>query len=600
MPAFAEMENVHSQPIPEKLIDLKSLLPPLIGKSVGLPLEWILGIQWINRKYKILDRQGHNFFDDVLKSMNIHYHMEERSSLQKEGGVLVVANHPFGAIEGMMLGDWLMKQRDDVRILANGMLGWIPEVKEMVIQVNPFDGHQRENAKAMLEALKWLKNGGVLLTFPAGEVSSFSVEDRKVSDPIWSAHMARLARKSKANILPIHVEGRNSLWFQSLGLLHPRLRTLRLGQELINKMGKTFRLRSGQCWGESIYERFPKDDALISFLRDQTYALCPARKKSAARRLPRKEVPIIDPIPLELLQKDLWTLPNEQVMLRRQHISVYAAESWQIPNMIREIGRLREVTFRPLAEGTGQALDLDEYDSHYIHLFAWDEKESCLVGAYRIGHTDEILNEQGSKGLYSHSLFRLSDRQLENLRGGLELGRSFVVSSYQKSRYGLPLLWQGIGQYLFLHPQYHSFYGCVSICSQYQRESIDLMVDYCRWFTQKHEAEFESAPTKPYRRSTKEKDWLKSLQGTDVSPEELSDWVSGLEPDGKGIPVLLRHYLRLGAEIVSFNVDHSFGDVVDGLVILNLQRADVSILARFMGKESLEHYLLSLKKKVSA
>ncbi len=563
---------------------------PLWKRGLHHSLEQLVGIKWINRNYEQLQRNK-EFFQDCLEHFEVDYKVNTRDELPKQGPCLVLSNHPFGAIEGIFLGDWLQGQRKDVKILANGLLSNIPELKDIIIEVNPFGGQEKANIKGMLEAIRWLKKGHVLLTFPAGEVSSFSAKNKKISDPLWSAHCAKLARKSQSPVLPLFIEGQNSLAFQTLGLIHPRLRTLRLAWELKNKRRKHFCIYGGKITQPKAFNKFHSDEHLRDFLRDQSDALDPKKKKRFAKQKERKSSPIIEETSRELLLKDLQQLTGEDLIFERQNIRVYACAARAIPNILREIGRLREIAFRAAGEGSGKSIDLDIFDQNYVHLFSWDTLEQRIIGAYRMGRCDEILDNVGPKGLYSQSLFKLSKPELEHLRSGLELGRSFVRQEYQKSRHGLPLLWKGILSYVSKHPQYRTLYGCVSICSQYQKESIDLMTDFCRRFHSNDHHHLHISPVKPYRRSAKEKTWLSALARAEVGPEDLSDWVSQIEPDKKGIPVLLKHYLRIGGQIISFNIDPSFGDVVDGLVLVDLENADQSMLKNFMGREALDVYL---------
>ena len=594
-----EDQLVNSPTLSEtKLIDLSKVFnQPLFNKIIK-PFEWALGLSEVNREYRELVPTEEAFFSRSLRQLQISYAVEERGEFPKTGGLLIVANHPYGAIDGMMLADWLRQKRSDIKILANGVLGNIPEIKDMIIEVNPFKGHAIANARGMAQAIKWLKEGHVLLTFPAGEVSSYSIQRGSVADSPWSNHIARLLRKSSAQVMPMYIQGHNSMFFQTLGLLHPLLRSLWLARELLNKRGQHFKISSGTCWNAQLLQRFTCDDALMAFLRDQTYAQARMDIKKKSQHQHRKLRAIVDPLPKSTILQDIQALPKTSLLLSRDHIEIYAVKSWEIPHILHEIGRLREVTFRDSGEGSGLEIDLDEHDQHYVHLFSWDTKAQCVVGAYRIGHTDSIIDEQGRQGLYSQHLFRMSTSLLQDLRNGLELGRSFIRKEYQKSRHGLPLIWQAILKYVVKNPNIVKLYGCVSICSDYQRQSMDLMIDYCRIFRSDHNNYKSTNPTHPYRRGSHEKIWLKSLKGKDVSPDELSQWISNIEPDQKGIPVLLKHYLRLGAVILDFNVDPSFGNVVDGLILIDLRSAERGMLERFMGKKEATEYL-ALHEKIT-
>jgi putative hemolysin len=260
-----------------------------------------------------------------------------------------------------------------------------------------------------------------------------------------------------------------------------------------------------------------------------------------------------------------------------------------IPEIMYEIGRLRETTFRAAGEGTGKATDIDQYDPYYTQLFLWDQDAQRLVGAYRLGHTREILEKHGSQGMYSSSLFKIKKQHWENLSSGLEMGRSFIRQEYQRSPMCLPLLWHGICKYLIRYPEYHSLYGCVSICSEYQKSSVDLMIDYLKKFRPAPENVSEVKPrTKHRQRQRHLRTWLKDLDPSNMNPDQLSQMISMLEPDGKGIPVLLRHYLKAGSKILCFNVDPDFSDVVDALIIVNLYETDSKLIASFLKRSEAE------------
>jgi putative hemolysin len=293
------------------------------------------------------------------------------------------------------------------------------------------------------------------------------------------------------------------------------------------------------------------------------------------------QAPVIDPVPLSRLREEIATLDSRhQSLASSGELQVYCARAGSIPVVLREIGRLRELTFRAAGEGTGKCADLDAFDEFYLHLFVWDARAEAVVGAYRLGLVDEILAAQGSRGLYTYSLYKYPPRILRELRQGIELGRSFVRLEYQRSYAPLLMLWRGIGQFIERAPQYATLFGSVSISSAYSAESRRLMVQYLS---------SHRASTALQRRIIARQpcDLLEAVSRSLTAPttiEELSRMIADVEPDRKGIPVLLKQYLRLGGRIVAFTIDRDFSNTLDALVIVDLRQTDTSILDRYMGE----------------
>ena len=284
------------------------------------------------------------------------------------------------------------------------------------------------------------------------------------------------------------------------------------------------------------------------------------------------------------LRAEVDALPASQKLVAGAQLCVYCARASQIPAVLREIGRLRELTFRAVGEGTGRCLDLDQFDAHFLHLFLWDARAAAIVGAYRVGLVDEILERYGRRGLYTHSLFRYRTRMLDRLNPGMELGRSFVRPEYQRSFAPLLLLWRGIGRFVERAPKYAVLFGAVSISSRYAAASRRLMVAYLSTRNAEPFLAAEVTPRNPYRDAmglpenpTPEVDGLCNI-------EDLSRRVASMEDDHKGVPVLLRQYLRLGGRLLGFNVDRNFGDALDGLLLVDLRNTEPAVLARYMGE----------------
>jgi putative hemolysin len=293
--------------------------------------------------------------------------------------------------------------------------------------------------------------------------------------------------------------------------------------------------------------------------------------------------PTIAPVSASVLEAEVQALPPESLLVDGGEMATYIASAGQIPSVLREIGRLREVTFRATGEGTGRELDLDRFDERYEHLFIWHRKAKDIVGAYRICYCDRILERDGIKGLYTHTLFKIRQRPLRKLGPTIELGRSFVREEYQRSFTPLMLLWKGIGALVCRKPEYCCLLGPVSISNTYQTLSRRLMVDFLKCQYGPEELKKLARPRNPFPESA---DAPMELRFASQDAQAISDLITDLEEDGKGMPVLLRQYLKLGARALAFNVDPDFSDVLDALLVIDLRKTDPRILDRYMGKDA--------------
>lgn len=578
------------------------------------PLEAFLGITGFRRRYASISSHlakmpkeeltSHDFYHEVLRDFHINYEVnkKERAQIPHQGCLVVVANHPFGGIDGVVLADLITGIRPDYKSLSTYFLAGMKEMRSSMIAVDLFGGKgaQQMNMTAMKAALLWLKQGHCLSVFPSGTVSYFSWRNRQVLDPPWNPNMARLIRKQKAMVLPVFFEGRNSMLFQSLGQLHPLMRTLLLSHELLNKQGTTVKLRIGQPITASELNSFKDDQALIDYLRLKTYLLrdrkkrsgCwfrwPSASKNSGGDKQASPTPLVKPDAPDLIAEELAQLPKECLLHEQGRFSIFFAKAHSIPLSLREIGRLRETTFRSVGEGTGKAIDLDPFDRHYEHLFLWNKKTSEIVGAYRLGKVDEILTKYGKKGLYTNTLFKFKAPFLQWLeqKGGLELGRSFIRTEYQKKYMSLFLLWKGIALFVSYFPQYKLLFGPVSIPQNYDILSKELIVHFLRenCFDKSLLSRWIKAKRPP--RDTVLRFQEKEALCTSVSNlEQISSLISEIEPDNKGIPVLLRHYLKLEGVLLSFHIDKHFNNSLDGLIMVDLTKVDPTRFENYVGTE---------------
>ncbi len=557
--------------------------------------ELLLGLDRLQRYYDGrppgCDVSGFLEWSFRALSIRVEVSDDELQRVPLSGPALVVANHPFGGIEGMALGRVLRSRRPDVKILANYALGRIPELGELFLLVDPFDTRDshRRNIAPLRRALGWLRAGGMLVVFPAGEVAHLDLRRLAVEDPPWNGSVAALVRHAECPVVPVFFEGRNRLWFQLSGLVHPRLRTALLVRALLARRGTTIRPRIG---GPIPFRQLePHDDAgLTAYLRLRTFILRERAPRPPAgagpvqpRVTPRRVAPIVAPTPEAALAREVERLPPHQLLVDAGAEAVYVAEADQIPAVLREIGRLREVTFRAAGEGTGRELDLDEFDGPYRHLFLWSRRAREIVGAYRVGLSEERLRERGLSGLYTSTLFEFKPRLFEQMGPALEMGRSFVRLEHQKSYAALLLLWKGIGRFVLGDPRYATLFGPVSISAEYQSASQQLIVAFLEQNRFVHDWSRWVRPRAPCRRDLSRGfgPGLGSLRDLD----DVSAFIAEIEADQKGVPILLKQYLRLGGRLLGFNVDPEFSNVLDVLIMVDLRRTEPKILERYMGRD---------------
>lgn len=547
-------------------------------------------------------RPEEDFLTSTLRVFDIRTEAsaEDLARIPATGPAVVVANHPFGGIEGVALLSLIRRVRPDVKIMANYLLGRMPEMHPYCIFVDPFGGQAspKANIRPVKESIRWLRDGHLLAVFPSGEVSHLRLNEGQVSDPKWSETVAGIVRIARAPALPVFVEGRNSAFFQLMGLVHPRLRTAMLPREMLNKRGTTLRFRIGSPVPYARVEKM-EDTEMMDYLRLRTYILMsrsdgaagPAQPRRFGVRRPKEQLPIAEPLYPELLAEDIAMLPPETLMIETDEFAVHFVTTSQIPHLLHEIGRLREVTFRSIGEGTGRAVDLDRFDQHYCHLILWSRKKRELAGAYRIGRSDEILARQGKRGLYTSTLFRYTRSLIEEAGPALELGRSFIRPEYQRSYSGLLLLWKGIARVIVREPRYRILFGPVSINNEYNSTSRQMLESFLR--ANNFNSDYarlvkpRNRPMKPLKHR-----WNPDIfRRTITDPDDMSEVIGEIERDHKGVPVLLKQYLKLGGKLLGFNVDPEFSDVLDGLIWVDLRLSDPRILGRFLGREDCEAYL---------
>lgn len=598
-----DFPNGQSHQVPvERLFNLdlpqshgkRGILRDLYQRSVP-SLERVLGIDKINAVYAhgATQTRSIDFVSKCMEYLRLRPRVsaEDMSRIPKTGPIVVVANHPFGAIDGILLSWILLQVRPDVKVMVNYVLYRIPQLRDICISVDPFGGENAttKNLGAMRDSLRWVKNGGLLAAFPAGEVAHRTFTDPEITDSQWNPTIAKIVRRTGAAVLPVYFDGHNGRLFQWLGLVHPRLRTAMLPRAVFEKQGQEIEMRIGNVLSARKIAEFESDTEALGFLRRRTFLLqhrtaaTPATKRLGNGKIvPARQQPIDPPIDPSILALELAGLSAEHLLVEHDEFRVFYAHARQIPQTMLEIGRLREITFRATGEGTGHSTDLDRFDRDYLQLFIWHPRHRQIVGAYRLGQTDVILPAQGKKGLYTSTLFDYKTELLAQLGPALEMGRTFVRTEYQRSFAPLLLLWKGIGRYCVRNPRYKNLFGPVSISNTYQSVSRQLMVQFLKAHHLLTGLSSLVRPRNPFREERVNGWDAQSVKTMVRKSDDLSSMVSELEPDHKGIPILLKQYLKMGAKMLSFNRDPDFSDVVDGLIVVDLTCTEPRLLEKYM------------------
>lgn len=558
-----------------------------VGWLIATFAMWILGFNKVNKANdRCRQYQGPEFSAHILKDIGIHYDLrpQQYNHIPQDGPFIVIANHPIGSADGMLMNTVIGTMRTDFKIMANFLLTMIPSLKDSFIAVNPFS--DSVSARSSLAGLRFAKEhlaaGGSLGLFPAGEVSTYqrpknrsSLKRHVVEDIPWPASVIKLIRNANVPVIPVYFEAKNSKLFHFVGRFHPMLRTLSLPNQLFNKRGKTIPMRIGKPIMPNELAEYPDLEQLGGYLRSRVYAM-EAEFNNPNEELmkpPEMVTPISLPRDKKAVVKEFDRLKNGgKKLFEVANYQCYLAEADEIPVAMIELGRRREEAFRATGEGSNLAIDVDDYDKYYKHLILWDAKRKRIAGGYRLGIGSEIFEQHGGvEGFYTSSLFTYSKDFESTLRETIELGRSFVSLEYQKEALPLMLLLKGLMHSLMRYPDAVYFIGPVSISNAYPKFYQSLMVYYLE---NKHNAmlpENSALPTTPF-----EPDYL------NINPRELlrkkmdnfekfDRFLMRLSDNTYRMPTLVKKYMKVNARIIAFNVDPLFNYSLDGLIILRIK-----------------------------
>ena len=531
---------------------------------------------------------GLEFVDKILETIGVSIEFDEQDlkNIPKTGAFIAIANHPYGGVEGLALVKLLCTVRPEAKVMVNFILKKIPNLSEFFVAVNPFENVQHSSSISGIKAtLDLLRSGTPIGIFPAGEVSTFSLEKQEITDRLWHPVVGKLIARAKLPVVPIYFHGNNGVLFNILSFIHPTLRTAKLPSEFLNKKGLKIKVRIGKPIDINEISYKNNSNKLLDFLRARTYALGTALEEERKLFNPiglfkilKKPKPIIEETSKVAIAQEITQLEDFKVWTEKNY-EVYIAPTTNIPNILREIGRLREITFREVGEGTNKKIDLDNYDIYYHHQFIWDKEAQLIVGAYRIGKGDQILDTFGRRGFYLSELFKIKEPFYPYLRKGIELGRSWIRKEYQQKPLPLYLLWKGILKYLLDNPQYRYMFGPVSISNNFSQFSKSLMVD----FITKNHFDYDLAayvkPKNKFKADLSPIDTEFLVDGSD-SLKDLDSLISQIERSHIKIPVMLRQYMNLNAKIICFNIDPKFADCLDGFLVVDMQNIPAEMLEK--------------------
>lgn len=569
-----------------------------LKNGIASTLMSITKLNKVNNLYdKIKDKSGRDFFDAFIKERGLKYIVfeEDLAKIPKTGAFILVSNHPLGAIDGILMCKIISEIRPDFKVMGNFLLEKIDPMKPFVIPVNPFGGARkniRSSSTGMRETIKHLSEGGCVGIFPAGEVSNKNNKDNELRDKEWETTAMKLIKKAKVPVVPMYFHAKNSNLFYNAAKIHPDLQTLMLPTEMMRARKTPIKIRIGKPVSVKIIDEQETTKELEYFLQKKIYLLKSyyEQRKSQMERLPDLKLNfstnklenivqnIIDETPTENILKEIESLrKNDKRFFCNGNYEVFFAEYEEIPYIMREIGRQREITFRAVGEGTNLPFDIDEYDKYYHHLFLWDNDAQKIVGAYRMGLGKEIMKKGGINGFYTSSLFEFDHELQPFFNEVIEMGRAYIINEYQTKPLPLFLLWRGITYVCLRNPDHKFLMGGVSISSKFSDFSKSLMIEFMRSHYYDSALAQYIHPKNEFKVKLTDRDKSLFLHEMSSDLNKLDKVIDDLEPQLK-LPVLIKKYIKQNAKVISFNVDPSFNDAIDGLMYIRISELPESTI----------------------
>lgn len=559
---------------------------------VGTALGWLIlrltKLQAINRFYdthKALETS--EFLTAILEHFQIDFQIpdEDFKRIPKTGPFITVSNHPLGAIDGVLLMKLLMLHREDYKIMANFLLHRFEPMAPHIFAVNPFENHQdvKKSLGGFKRAMQHVQDGHPLGVFPAGEVSTIKDGNIKQDKP-WEKPVMKLIQRAQVPVLPIYFHAKNSALFYRLASIKDLFRTAKLPSEVTSQKYRAIKVRIGHPISVAIQNEQEDLEAYTALLRRKTYMLAHAYEKerlidqipntlknAANLKIPKAPKAIAGEVSEVFLVPEIEALKAaDALLLSSKNYEVYLAPAIEIPHILQEIGRQRELTFRAIGEGTNKSVDLDEFDLYYQHLFLWDSEAHKIVGAYRMGLGAQIFEARGIDGFYLQDLFRFEPELHEFMSQSIEMGRAYIVKEYQQKPMPLFLLWKGIIHTTLRFPDHKYLIGGVSISNQFSNFSKSLMIEFMKsHYWDPYVAQY-IRPKKEFKVKLKDADKEFVFDETQADLMKFDRLIEEIEPGNLRLPVLIKKYIKQNARVVAFNVDPLFNNAVDGLMYIRI------------------------------
>ncbi len=577
----------------------------LFGTFTGWLLMKTLKISKLNEVY---NRNKHlkdvEFLNAILDELQIKFEIPEDDlkRLPKSGSYITISNHPLGGVDGILLLKLMLEQEPDFKIIANFLLHRIDPLKPFIMPVNPFENHKdaKSSVIGIKETLRHLSDGKPLGMFPAGEVSTY-VDGKLVVDKTWEEGAMKVIRKAQVPVIPIYFHAKNSQLFYFLSKISDTLRTAKLPSELFSQKDRVIKVRIGKPISVSEQNEHESLEAYTDFLRKKTYMLAnPFETESKLINVPSLKIPKAPKTIVTAANQDKIIAEIEELResdcryLKSKNYEVFFAEADKIPNILHEIGRLREITFRAAGEGTNESIDIDKYDRHYHHMFLWDDDAKQIAGAYRMGLGSQIFSKYGIEGFYLNDLFGFEPELNDMMSKSIEMGRAFIINEYQQKPMPLFLLWKGIVHTTLRYPEHKFLLGGVSISNQFSDFSKSLMIEFMKSnYYDPYIAQYIH-PKKAYKVKLKDSDKDFIFDEAESDLNKFDKIIDELEPSSLRLPVLIKKYIKQNAKVVAFNVDPLFNNAVDGLMYIRIADIPESTM-----KPVMEEFQAELERKLA-
>jgi len=577
----------------------------VFGTFIGWLLMKVLKISTLNNIY---NRNKHlknvTFLTAILDEFKIKFEIpeEDLKRLPKEGPYITISNHPLGGIDGILLLKLMLEREPDFKIVANFLLHRIEPMKPYIMPVNPFETHKdaKSSVLGLKETLKHLAEGKPLGIFPAGEVSTYK-DGKLIVDKPWEEGAIKLIKKANVSVVPIYFHAKNSKLFYFLSRLNDTFRTAKLPSELLTQKHRVIKVRIGKPISVAEQQEYADLDGYADFLRKKTYMLANAfengnkLKMVPSLKLPKSPKEIVLPANQDKILEEMEIVKaGDYRLLQSKNYQVFLITADKIPNILHEIGRLREITFRAIGEGTNEPIDIDQYDKYYHHMFLWDDDTQQIAGAYRMGLGAQIYAKYGIDGFYLHDLFRFEPELYDMMSKSIEMGRAFIIKEYQQRPMPLFLLWKGIVHTTLRYPEHKFLIGGVSISNQFSDFSKSLMIEFMKsHYYDPYIAQYIH-PKKEYKVKLKDADKDFVFNETEADLNKFDKIIDEVEPGNLRLPVLIKKYIKQNARVVAFNVDPLFNNAVDGLMYIRIADLPESTV-----KPVMEEFQAELERKLS-